>query len=365
MRRVILALPVIASLLALTHRVDAQRWQVDFAGNTVGYDTASRISSASVAPLVEWNQRMVYATVSGAIAAFEAGQWTSQGHGDVSLLFAPASAMPSLHTELVGSADGSVHSSGYRTVDTRAELRLHEAGRSSGFWVGGTAATGWTSASTGIASAAGPTAGVWGRSGPWNATAVWSPFRFEGAWYQQVEGRVGASVGPMDLTGSVGWRRGPGDSGVASTSWVGGSVALWFTTRAAVVLAAGSYPADLLQALPRGRYLSAGIRLALRRPNVWASPTVSRTVYTEHRGAAELRFDIPGASRVDVAGDWTRWQPVPLTRTPDGRWLLQVNLPSGVYRFNLVVDGLRWIAAEGVGSVDDGFGGKISLFVVP
>jgi hypothetical protein len=41
-----------------------------------------------------------------------------------------------------------------------------------------------------------------------------------------------------------------------------------------------------------------------------------------------------------------------------------VALPPGVYRFNLIVDGERWIVPEGVTAVDDGYGGKTCLLVV-
>jgi AMP-activated protein kinase-like protein len=363
-RRAILSLAVAASL-SVPVRASAQRWQVDLAGNTIGYDTTGRIASASIAPLVEWNQPTVYATLSGALAAFEGGQWTSQGHGDISYLFTPMPPARGVRTELVGSADGSAHSSGYRTASTRGEFRIHLTGRSIGLWIGGTAATGWTTASSGVATAFGPTAAAWGRSGDWSATIIWDPFRLQGGWYPQVEGRVATSIGSVDLQGSAGWRQAPTGSGVSNVAWGGGSTAVWFTPRTALVLSAGSYPSDLLQTLPRGRYMSVAIRLARHRPAQVTTPSVGRTLYTPAQGEGELRFNIPGASRVDIVGDWTKWSPVPLIRSADGRWSLAVKLAPGVHRFNLVVDGNRWIAPDEVGSVDDGFGGKISLIVVP
>ncbi|HMA40959.1 MAG TPA: glycogen-binding domain-containing protein [Gemmatimonadales bacterium] len=358
------ALLVTAGLAVCASQAGAQRWQVDLAGNSVGYDTAGRITSASVAPLIEWNQRSLYATLSGALAAFEASQWTSQGHGDVSLLFVPSRSLRLLRGEVVGSADGSVHSSGYRTAGTRGELRLHIAGGSTGLWVGATAGTGWTSSSTGIATAIGPTAGAWGRRGSWTATAVWTPFRLSGAWYQQMEGRVTTSLGPVDATAYGGWRGAPGSSGLPNSSWGGGTLTFWITRTAAVLLSGGNYASDLLQALPRGRYLSAGIRLSRGRPSLWAGSTAARPLYTHASGETELRFSIAGVSRVDLVADWTRWQPVPLERTPDGKWAVRVSLTSGVHRFNLIVDG-RWIVPAGVTAVDDGFGGQTGLLVVP
>lgn len=364
-RTTMTATAIAVGLLAASTRVAAQRWQLDVAGNSVGYDTAGRVTSASFSPLLEWDQRALYATVSGALAAFEAGQWTSQGHGDLSLLFAPVRSFRLMRAELVGSADGSVHSSGYRTAGTRGELRLHVAGRSSGVWIGATAATGWTSAAAGISTALGPTAGAWARRGAWNATAAWSPYRLRGAWYQQLEGRVTGSFGPVELTGYAGWRGAPASSGLGNAGWGGGTATVWVGRDVAVVVGGGSYASDLLQALPRGRYVSAGIRLSRHRPSVWAGSTAPRALYAAEGGAAALRFRVPKASRVAVVGDWTGWQAVALERAPDGMWVLEVRLPRGVHRFNLVVDGKRWIVPEEVAAVDDGFGGKIGLLVVP
>ena len=359
-----LALLVTAGLAVGASPASAQRWQVDLAGNSVKYDTAPndttrRIASASVAPLIEWNRRSVYATLSGAFAAFEASDWTSQGHGDLSWLFVPDRSLRLVRGEVVGSADGSVHSSGYRTAGTRGELRLHVASASTGLWIGATAGTGWTSSSSGVTTAVGPTAGVWGRRRSWTATAVWTPFRLSGAWFQQTEGRVTTSLGPVDATAYAGWRGAPD-----RISWGGGTITFWVARQAAVVLSGGSYASDLLQALPRGRYLSAGLRLSRDRPSLWAGST-ARPLYTRAAGEAELRFSVAGASRVDLVADWTGWQPVPLERMPDGQWAARVSLTSGVHRFNLVVDGGRWIVPAGVTAVDDGFGGHTGLLVVP
>jgi len=363
--RPITALAVAMWVLAPVRQLVAQRWQVDLAGNTVGYDTAGSVTSLSVAPLFEWHRQITYATLSGALASFGAGDWATHGHGDLSLLFAPARSLRPLRWEMVGSADGSLHSNGYKTAGTRGELRLHFAGRSAGFWAGGTAATGWTSSASGVATAFGPTAGVWGRQGPWSATAVWTPFRLQEAWYQQVEGRVSASAGLVDVMAYGGWRRAPSLSGLPTAGWGGGTVTLWFAARAALVLGGGSYASDLLQALPKGRYLSAAIRISGKRPSSWAGRSGAHALYAHDRGEAELRFAVPDASRVDLVADWTGWQPVPMARAADGRWVLRVTLGPGVHRFNLVVNGERWIVPEGIAWVDDGFGGKTSILVVP
>jgi hypothetical protein len=169
----------------------------------------------------------------------------------------------------------------------------------------------------------------------------------------------------MDLTGAAGWRE-PHQQDSRAASWVGGSFTYWFNQHTAVVLAGGSYPRDLLQNLSDGRYLSLAVRLANRRPPVWTAIGAGRPIYAVEPGATELRFSVPGpATRVELAGDWTAWKRVPLRRGADGRWVIPVSLRPGVYRFNLIVDGLRWIIPEGIAEIDDGFGGKTALLVVP
>jgi hypothetical protein len=330
----------------------------------VAYDTTSSLGSASVAPFVEWVTGSTYGLLGGNLTAFEGGQWASQARGDLSLLVRPAGPAGRVFGEVLGSAAGSLHSTGYRTAATRGELRLHLAGRTAGLWAGGTGATGWMSSSTGIATALGPTAGAWARHRAWSVSAHWAPLRFEGYWFPEVQGRLSTTVGPVDLMGYAGWRGAPSASGLSSSTWGGGTLALWFTRRVALVVGGGSYPADLIQALPRGRYVTAGIRLSAGRPSVWTTPSGLRAIYTQAPGEGELRFAVPGATRVELVADWTHWQPVPMERGQDGQWVLRVALPPGVYRFNLIVDGERWIVPEGVTAVDDGYGGKNCLLVV-
>lgn len=356
---------LVACMVVLHPPASAQRWQVDLGGSSVGYDTLARASSASVSPLIAWEGPAAYATLSGALAAFAAGQSTAQGRGDLSLLFAPAGEASRIRMELVGSADGSVHSSGYRTVATRSELRFHMAGPAAGVWLGGSAATAWALNSAGITWALGPTVGAWGRIQTWNFTTIWSPYRLAGYWFSEAQGRVAAALGSVDLAGYLGWRIAPSASGIPNSAWGGGTCAVWFAPRAALVLGAGTYPSDLLEALPKGSYLSLAIRLSKSRPTTAVLASRSPALYAKTRGPSEFRFAVPGAARVDLVGDWTGWQPVPLERASNGQWVIRTRVGPGVHRFNLVVDGERWIVPEGSAAVDDGFGGKTALLVVP
>jgi hypothetical protein len=365
-RRLLTITLVLAAFFLLpVEPAGAQRWQFDVGGNAVAYDSSERVNAASVAPLLEWNQGGFFARVGGAFVVFEGGQSILQGQSDFSWLSAPVGTASPFHTEVLGSLDGSTHSGGFRTAAMRGELRLHVAGGAAGLWLGLAGAGGWNSSSTSTASTVGPSLGAWARHHAWNLTILGMPFRHDGFWFPEVQGYLSTALGPVDLTGNVGWRGTPRGSGMPAVTWAGGSLAFWLTAQSALVLGAGIYPPDLLQAFPKGNYLSASIRFSRRRPSSLGSPASGPSLYVQRRGPSELMFRVLGASRVDLVGDWTGWQPVPLKRRPDGRWAVAVDLAPGVHRFNLVVDGKRWIVPEDRASVDDGFGGKVSILIVP
>jgi hypothetical protein len=83
--------------------------------------------------------------------------------------------------------------------------------------------------------------------------------------------------------------------------------------------------------------------------------------------AGRLRFHLPGASHVQLAGDFNGWNPTshPLTRQDGGWWEIDLDLEPGIYQYKLVVDG-EWVLPEDVERrVDDGFGGQNAVLVIP
>ncbi len=70
------------------------------------------------------------------------------------------------------------------------------------------------------------------------------------------------------------------------------------------------------------------------------------------------------ARSVAVAGSFSDWEPIPLHRTSDGSFRLQMIIGSGVHEYMFVIDDERWVSdplAELF--VDDGFGRRNSLLV--
>jgi len=342
-----------------------QRWQVDASATSVVADTAAAVGAASLAPAFEWRGRRLYGLLSGAVTGFEGSTWAAQVRADGSVFAEPFGVLYPARVEIVGTGQGTYHSSAFRTTTARGEARLHVAGRRLGAWVGGAAATGWTSADGAFVSGYGGTAGLWIRAGGVQAAAVFTPLRLEGTWFPEASGRLGFAAGPLDVIGFTGWRKGSGD--IATETWGGISATAWLGNRVGLVAGVGTYPGDLLQGLPGGRFVSVGVRLASRRPAEPILEPLVRPVYFEQEGRPALRFRIPNARSVALVGEWTLWEPIPLVRAPGDAdtWVLFVDLPAGVHRFNLVVDGERWIVPEGVMAVADGFGGQVGLLIVP
>jgi hypothetical protein len=146
---------------------------------------------------------------------------------------------------------------------------------------------------------------------------------------------------------------------------MGASVAVWVHDQLAVLLSGGQYAPDIFQGIPGGEFISLGVRFAPRRVRPLAPAEPLPLVLTaEVVRDGRLGFSLQSAQTVSIAGDWNGWQPVPMTRGADGRWLVPGEIPAGVHRFNLLVDGERWVVPDEVPAVEDGFGGEVGLLVI-
>lgn len=74
-----------------------------------------------------------------------------------------------------------------------------------------------------------------------------------------------------------------------------------------------------------------------------------------------FRLDVADARSVQLAADFTGWQPAyTLSETALGVWTVVVPVDPGVHQYGFVVDGDRWVADPLAPRVDDGFGGANS-----
>jgi Glycogen recognition site of AMP-activated protein kinase len=174
-----------------------------------------------------------------------------------------------------------------------------------------------------------------------------------------------------------------------------GDVALWLTPRYALVGLVGRQLADPALGTATTVYASVGLRIAARhvasrspgalprdplprrRPEVlhgregreaargagWLVAAAQEVELVDARDGAHLNLRVDGTS-VEIAGDFSDWQPVALIRRRDGAWSLPPALPPGVYRFMIRVDGAEWRPAAGLPRLKDDFGGEVGVVTI-
>ncbi len=77
-----------------------------------------------------------------------------------------------------------------------------------------------------------------------------------------------------------------------------------------------------------------------------------------------MRVVADDGALVEVAGDFSAWKPVPLTRVNDA-WEAEIALPPGSHRVAVRINGGTWQAPRGLARVRDDYGGSAGLIVVP
>jgi hypothetical protein len=132
----------------------------------------------------------------------------------------------------------------------------------------------------------------------------------------------------------------------------------------------GSYLADPYQGLPRAGFISGGVRFfTARRALTTAAPKPAQPLLqpliAQRRGdTLVVRFRMPAARSVAIAGTWNAWSPAPCRAAGEDVWEATLQLAPGVYYFNLVVDGHDWVVPGGVATVPDGMGGLMAVLNV-
>jgi hypothetical protein len=162
--------------------------------------------------------------------------------------------------------------------------------------------------------------------------------------------------------------------------------------RVAVVAGAGSYPLDLLQGFPAGRFTTVSLRFTpsstpraaapintpwddtavLGAPTAVGSRDASRdagdvsmlVVRTLDDGRRRLRVRAVGASTLELQGSMTAWETVSLVAEGDGWFAVDLAIPVGSHELVLRRDGGRWIVPRGLAVRMDEFGAESGVLVV-
>jgi len=347
---------------------------VDAAASWIKYEGFLGSGAASVSPSLAWRSVRTTLTARGTFLVFESGNTSIQGLVAGSAFSPPAGP---LRVEALGEAGASSYVGFARFAHLLGRLRVHALGGPWGAWAGPLLGT---VSIAGVAhGATGLEAGAWTRWSTGALELAWTRVAVADTAYDDFVARARWQPGALDLSGAVGSRA--AGRGGAPSSYGELSVALRLTGPVALIASAGEYPSDPVGGSVAGRYVTAGLRLArqaARRPAVvraFAAPApvpapppspVGAAVSVERHGdLAVLVVRADGARLVELMGDFTSWQPVALEPGSDGRWRFETGLTTGMYRFNVRVDGGPWGVPTGVAAAADEFGGSVGVVVVP
>jgi hypothetical protein len=329
--------------------------------------------------LADWGSTVVEA--SGTYSQFTSGGGSSQGTLSALRFFPTARRF---FGELGVFAGGSAHSDGTRTGEVLANGRIHIPRDNMEIFLGlggGRTwdAVEWRSVLLGEAGASidmGPSSILFSIS----PTIV-----NDSTKYVDTQASLSRKSKLADLGLVLGFRSGDQLTTLSANvkAWASVSAVKWITPRIGLALAGGNYPVDPTQGFPGGRFVSLSLRLAQGRrpgpvsngpidsglvaaaPEARAAPAVAE--FTTRRGAGDavtVRVEAPGASVVEINGDFTNWTPVQLAPVGDGSWSTTIPLKRGKYQMNLRVNGGAWIVPPGLLSMVDEFGGTVGLLVI-
>ncbi|MGH7625792.1 MAG: glycogen-binding domain-containing protein [Gemmatimonadaceae bacterium] len=381
---------VLASLLPLlagiSTRSQAQQLTatLDAGASLLRYSDSLSTSAVALSPALALQTDHFQLNGAGTIAELGTNAWTGQGSVDAGVRTPFAAG---LGGELTGAAGGSAHQDGDRTGQFQGVARLYFERNHWGLWGGAGAARAWD----GLAwhSVRLGDAGAWLSAGSVLVAATATPSAVgDSLRYTDFGLNARWSHGRALLEGTFGARNGRGlvhSSG--HTAWGSLGVVLWVAPHVGIAASGGSYAADLMQALPNGRFLSLAVRFsALSVPGFsTSSPGGRATVVHEDDRSAPLspavnarqltvtrsdsmlviRLLAPGVRTVVMQGDLTNWSSLALTAVGDGWWEARVAAPSGAHQLAIRLDGGPWSVPPGLVPVMDEFGGAAGMLDAP
>jgi hypothetical protein len=356
------ALLVLALATPWTRATLAQtRVSLGLGVGTVRFPGGTNFSSATLSPALEYATADRYARFAGSLASLPERAWSLEGWGDVWAASRPLVQRVRIGVE--GAWAGTMRTKGGRTAAAHGIGELLRWTPDWGVGLGAGPSGGWITDT--------PSVGAFhARARAWWSTApgtTWQvaiePTRLLGAWFTDVSGGVTIERGSVNATLSAAARL----SHAYGSNAVGSVFLHWFAAPAVSLEAGGgSYLADPFQDLPRAGYLTAGVRLwGTGRPSPDGRAHRSPLVPERRGDSVVVRFRFEGAKAVAIAADWTAWRPAPLRRLARDHWEGAFLLTSGLYHFNILVDGRNWVVPHGVATVSDGLGGRVGVLLVP
>lgn len=364
-------------LLAAPCTASAQRLSatLDAGAAAVRYADSLDVSAATLSPAFDFTTPSTTVSGAGTLAQGGSGIWSLQGQLAGSA-FTPS--LGNLRAELAGSAGGSAHEDGTRTGELLARARLHFMQSAWGVWAGGGGGRTWDGDLWRDMLVG--DLGAWARAGATTLVLSTEPAVVDDTIrYNDTELSARWATTRLELGGVVGARAGHGLPTVAGSKRAWGSVSatLWIGEHLGLVASGGSYPVDFTQGYPGGRFVQAGIRMAIGkrerstgdthargrdgnvdrdRPGDRAGGTRFISAFETGYGAGDqvtLRVRAPRARTVELSGDFTNWEAVPLERGASGWWTVTLPIQSGMHQVSVRIDGAAWVVPPGLMTVTD------------
>ena len=296
--------------------------------------------------------------------------------------FVPLGSSMRAEFEAEGSALGSSGSNSPATMATNAVLNARLArsyGARGGAWFGGRGSL--SARRPDLLPGAAIGGGAWWRAGEARIVGsierAWSVAqRFTGPGRRGYAGTVpvayteatarGHHVGERtSIEASATMRRDPGAEQLVE--W-GSSIGASFrqSPSRALFVSLASYLPDFVHGADAARSVSVGLRLFDAAPRPAPRERRARPVLQVSGDSALRTIQVlaPGARSVEVMGDFTEWVPVQLTGA-GAVFSTTASMPAGNRRLVIRIDGGQWMPPSNTPVVDDDFGGRVGLVLVP
>jgi len=348
---------------------------VDLGASVVRYDGFEVSNAATITPTFDWYGHRGALNARGTLLRFESGNRSVQGSVVGSLFTRPANGWRIETSATAGASSYADFASFWHAL---GELRIHREIRRGGVWIAGTGGRTAFGSPSDARSVFAASLSAFQRRGPSFVLLLTAGRAFVGdTQYSDIGMTARGQYGKLVLETILGarvWSEGAGHGvyGEASGS-------LPFADRWAFVLSGGRYPSDPIRGSIAGRYFSAALRFRIPSPArpVPSMPTphtgangdppssTTLTVVPESSGQMRLVLRAPPAMLLEIAGDFTDWQPVSMSRTAAGSWEVVLPMAKGVHQINLRIDGGPWTAPGGTTRLVGDYGDEVGTFVVP
>jgi Glycogen recognition site of AMP-activated protein kinase len=356
---------VAASLAAAPLILPAQvRGSLGVGVGTVRTETGTSFSSASVSPALRYSTPTLVLSASSFVSSLPAGVWAT--HGRLSVWGTSARVASRWRLGGEGTLTGTSWTGGAWASAAHALGELYWSAPRWGFGVGGGPSAGWIANEPSVVALHTRARAWWrpgGRAAGTELQAAVEPTHFFGAWFTDVSAAVSVERGATVLSLSPEARV---SSAYGSTGAASAFLQVAISPSWSAEVGGGSYLRDPYQGFPRGGFFSLGVRFGSTRATRVAAARRFAALVPERRGdSVVVQFRFHGVQTVAIAGDWNTWEPSPLRAVGDDVWEGTMVLASGMYHFNLLVDGQTWVVPNGVATVPDGLGGMVAVLIVP